>query len=206
MERHLYEEEAETLIKILKKKDPFIALFCEILYLTGRRTGELLNLKKRSIRKINENEVQLNFYALKKRRRSRRGNPVFNLAPVIISRKKFDYWNSILKIYGAKEKRDYFFSRDIKKRENDITIRQRYTRLLEKLHYENDLVRDVYTRPNLLFHIWRHSYAWRLKNEKGKSLEFICDALLHDDIKTTKKYYGHWYFDPRGRFIDVEII
>lgn len=203
MNRYLEEKESTELLSFIQEKDLLLGLLSEILYSTGRRISEVLALKKRQIKEISPTEVQLTFYALKKRRKTKGGKPLLTPILVILPKERLMQWEEKLKSLKSPTKRLYFFSRKERDPESPDTMRQRFSRFLRRYEEENFLVQEVKEKEGLLFHIWRHSYAWRLKNEKGESIDGLKKALGHESLETTIKYYGDWYFDPRRRFIDI---
>lgn len=203
MNRYLEEQESTELLTFIQEKDPLLGLLSEILYSTGRRISEVLALKKRQIKEITDTEVQLTFYALKKRRKTKKGTPLLSPILIILPKERLLNWEERLKTLSSPSRRLYFFSRKERYPESPDTMRQRFTRFLRRYEKENFLIKEIKEKEGLLFHVWRHSYAWRLKNEKGESIDGLKKALGHESIETTLKYYGDWYFDPRRRFIDI---
>lgn len=200
--KHLTETEAQHVLEIIKTEDPFLGLACEILYRTGRRISELLYLTRRNIKKSLDLDEYLFYFPVAKIKKTKIRGSTRRMVEVPIPAEKYKEWENVLSIYGAPKNRVYFFSRRSWEREKDISIRKRYERLLKQLHYQDEIIRDLYLRKSLRFHVWRHSYAWMLFNTKKQDISELRQSLAHSDIKTTLDNYGNWYFDSHKRYLD----
>lgn len=201
--RHLTEEEAEHVLNLIKDEDPLIGLVCEILYRTGRRISELLYLTKRNMKyQIADDSFKVYFPISKIKKTMIRSTRVRRTVEVTIPANKIREWEEVLSYYGSPPKRTYFFSSHSYKMELDITLRKRYERVLKNLHYEDETIRDLYFRKGLLFHVWRHSYAWRQKNERKVAIDDLSKLMAHKSLRTTMENYLPWYIDSKDRYLD----
>lgn len=79
-------------------------------------------------------------------------------------------------------------------------IYQQLTKTINK--YMKRIAKEVGIDKDVTTYFARHSFATVLKN-RGKSIEFISEALGHSDTKTTKSYLGSFEVDTIHEITDV---
>lgn len=189
-------------LKILQQEDPFLGLLSEILFLTGRRIGEVLSLSFSQTQR-QEDSLLLTFFKEKTRQTKNRYRSTID---VQVSLEIWRKWNTSLEKLGCPCGRTYVFSRKKRDKEKYGTIHAKYSRLLKRLSKTHSLFHEMFIQDNNRFHIWRHSYAYSLYHDLKYDLSALQEAMGHESVETTKSFYGDWFFPPEKRFLDRNIL
>ena len=165
----LDEEDIDKLLKI-KLNDAFSyrnKAMLELMYATGLRVSELVNLK------IHDIDLDMALVQTMGKGNKERIIPIGDYALYYIKEYLINYRDSMLK----KEYNDYLFLNNHGKK----MTRQGFFKILQKLAKENEIKKDF--SPHTL----RHSFATHLLNH-GADLRSIQELLGHSDISTTQIY------------------
>ena len=141
------------------------ALILELLYVTGIRVSELVNIK---LKDINYDEKKIKILGKGNKERM-----------VMYGSKCEDLLNKYLKIRNnfLKENNDYLLLGVKGKKINDRIIRKMITEIVEKLNLNQTV------SPHTL----RHTYATHMLNE-GADLRSVQELLGHENLQTTTIY------------------
>lgn len=199
--RYLTTHNSLKALKILEQEDPFLGLISQVLFVTGRRIGEVLLLSYSKTQIMGES-VLLTFFKEKTRQTKNRYRTTID---VKVSLEVWQMWQNTLEKLGCPSGRTYVFSRKKRERERYGTIHAKYTRLLKKLSEKYSLFHEILLQENNRFHIWRHSYAYTLYHELSYDLASLQEAMGHESVETTKSFYGDWFFPPEKRFLDLSL-
>lgn len=139
----------------------------ELMYATGLRVSELVNLK------IHDINLDMALVKTLGKGSKERIIPIGDYALYYLKEYMINYRNSMLK----KEYNDYLFLNNHGKQ----MTRQGFFKILKKIAIENGIKKDF--SPHTL----RHSFATHLLNH-GADLRSIQELLGHSDISTTQIY------------------
>lgn len=139
----------------------------ELMYATGLRVTELINLKMQDI------DINMALLRTMGKGSKERIIPIGDYALHYLELYIFNYRDSMLK----KEYNDYLFLNNHGKQ----MTRQGFFKILKKIAVENEIEKDF--SPHTL----RHSFATHLLNH-GADLRSIQELLGHSDISTTQIY------------------
>lgn len=139
----------------------------ELMYATGLRVSELVNLK------IHDINLDMALVKTLGKGSKERIIPIGDYALYYLKEYMINYRSSMLK----KEYNDYLFLNNHGKQ----MTRQGFFKILKKIAQENDIKKDF--SPHTL----RHSFATHLLNH-GADLRSIQELLGHSDISTTQIY------------------
>ena len=166
---YLTEEEITSLLNIKLENDFDYRnkAMIELLYATGLRISELINLK------FNNLDLENNFLRVMGKGRKERISPFNEIAKKYLVLYLTEHRNAMLKNKDS----EYLF---INNHGNQIT-RQGFFKNLKKLAKEQGIEKEI--SPHTL----RHSYATHLLHH-GADLRVIQELLGHSDISTTEIY------------------
>lgn len=165
----LDEEDIDKLLDI-KLNDAFSyrnKAMLELMYATGLRVSELVNLK------IHDIELDMALVRTMGKGGKERIIPIGDFALYYVNEYLTNYRNGMLK----KEYNDYIFLNNHGKQ----MTRQGFFKILKKLAQDNGI------KKNFSPHTLRHSFATHLLNH-GADLRSIQELLGHSDISTTQIY------------------
>lgn len=167
--QYLTEEEINTLLDINLNNDFDYRnkAMLELLYATGIRVSELINLK------FNNIDLENNFIRIMGKGSKERISPFNDIAKNYLILYLNEHRNNLLKHNDS----EYLF---INNHGNQIT-RQGFFKNLKQIAQNQGLKKDI--SPHTL----RHSYATHLL-AKGADLRIIQELLGHSDISTTEIY------------------
>lgn len=165
----LDEEDIEQLldIKLIDSYSYRNKAMLELMYATGLRVSELINLK------IHDVDIDMALLKTMGKGSKERVIPIGDYALYYLKEYLTKYRNSMLK----KEYNDFLFLNNHGKQ----MTRQGFFKMLKKLALENNIHKDF--SP----HTIRHSFATHLLNN-GADLRSIQELLGHSDITTTQIY------------------
>ncbi len=167
--KYLSISEVDTLLNIELRSsyDYRNKAMLELLYATGMRISELINLK------IQDIDFQEDFVHVLGKGNKTRIIPINNISKKYLILYYEEYRSKLLKNSSS----DYFF---INNRKGKLS-RQGFFKLLKSLCNEKNIKKDV--SP----HVLRHSFATHLLNN-GANLRVVQELLGHSDISTTQIY------------------
>lgn len=166
--KFLYYNELEELFKVPDKNTPYgirDALILELLYATGVRVSELVNIK---INDIGEDEIRV-FGKGRKERIVYYGEYAKEILDLYLN----DARDKLLK----DKKSDYLFINNKSEPLTDRGIRY----IIDKL------IKETSIKVKISPHSLRHSFATHLLNE-GADLKVVQDLLGHKNLSTTSIY------------------
>ena len=166
--KYLYYEDMEKILNIPDLNTDIgirDALILELLYVTGRRVSELVNIKLSDI-DYNDRKIKINGKGNKER-------------IVLYGTRCEELLNKYLKIRGnfLKNSNDYLILGKMGKKINDRMIRT----------IISDIVRKAGVKLKISPHTFRHTFATHMLNE-GADLRSVQELLGHENLSTTTIY------------------
>lgn len=161
--RILTESEMILFLDACEQVNPEIALMSEFLWRTGLRVSEMLSIKLADVKQIARAVYEIRLIGKGNRERQ--------------TWLDADFFRVLKRFFKPSE---YLFQRGKKRPRSRSYVSMNIKRLCAR----------ILDRRNLSAHCLRHSYATH-GLEKGRSLQWVSQALGHSDIQTTSRYYSH---------------
>jgi integrase/recombinase XerD len=175
--RILTESEMIAFLDTAETINPEIALMSEFLWRTGLRVSEMLSIRLSDIKQISRKVYEIRLIGKGSKERS-----TWIDADFLRVLKRF-FRPSV-----------YLFQRGKKRLRSRSYVSMNIKRLCSR----------ILDRRNLSAHSLRHSFATN-GLEKGRSLQWVSQALGHSDIQTTSRYYAHICVRPAEVFQTVHL-
>jgi integrase len=160
---YLTEKEIKELIKVSPEN---IGLMIEVLYQTGLRASELLNIELKDCILIERKGKKSYREVRVKQKRNKQGTVFINET----------LYKKVIKFFKSKK---YLIEHDGKQ----------YTR--QYISMEIKRFGKLIGRPEIHCHTIRHSFAMKLINDKKLSIDQVQRAMNHENSATTISYYLH---------------
>jgi site-specific recombinase XerD len=159
----LTESEMIAFLDAAETMNPEIALMSEFLWRTGLRVSEMLGIRVSDVKQISSTVYEIRLLG----KGSKERNTWIDADFLQVLRRFF-------------RPSDFLFQRQDKRRRSRSYVSMNIKRLASR----------ILDRRNIAAHSLRHSYATN-GLEKGRSLQWVSQALGHSDIQTTSRYYAH---------------
>ncbi|HEQ71652.1 MAG TPA: hypothetical protein ENN69_04105 [Spirochaetia bacterium] len=173
----LTEAEMIVFLDSAEEINPEIALMSEFLWRTGLRVSEMLGIRLSDVKQISRAVYEIRLIGKGSKERS-----TWIDADFLRVLKRFFKPVDLLFQRGRRRPRSRSYV--------SMNIKRLASRILD--------------RRNLSAHSLRHSFATN-GLEKGRSLQWVSQALGHSDIQTTSRYYAHIAVRPGEVFQTVHL-
>lgn len=170
--KFLSEEEILKMLEVSQKhKNPMLYTMLEVLYSSGIRVSELVNLKVSSL-------IENGMFLLVKGKGDKE-----RLIPLVeVATNAIENWLLLRASYIKITDKNKLFLFPSNKAESGHISRERFAQILKELAIECNIDREKVSP-----HVIRHSFASHLLNNGG-DLKSIQNMLGHSDISTTEIY------------------
>lgn len=170
----LTESEMIAFLDAAETMNPEIALMAEFMWRTGLRVSEMLGIRLSDVKAVSSSVYEIRVLGKGGKERSTWIDA--------------DFLRVLRRFFRPSE---YLFQRQDKRPRSRSYVSQFIKRLCAR----------ILDRRNLAAHSLRHSFATN-GLERGRSLQWVSQALGHSDIQTTSKYYAHINVRP-GEVLEV---